>query len=252
MTDLWLIEARGLTKSYRREVAGGDEFVPVLANASLALRAGESVAVQGDSGSGKSTLLNLLGGLDRPDSGTVVHLGAALPEGIQARARWRRLQVGFIFQFHGLLSELSAEENIALAGLVAGDRLAGALVKSRGLLQQLGLTARATHHPSELSGGEQQRVAIGRALYGSPSLVLADEPTGNLDPSTGDRVLDLLFDLQAARGFALVVATHSSRLAKRCDRVVRLAGGSLVDDTGDRDRPTPPDGADPAAMTVRP
>ncbi len=252
MTEPALIEARQVRKSYRRRVVDGEETILVLDGADLAVRARESLAVCGDSGTGKSTLLNVLGGLDRPDSGQVFHRGAELPLGIQDRARWRRREVGFIFQFHGLLPELTALENVALAGLVAGWSSSKALSAAATILEPLGLAPRATHFPSELSGGEQQRVSIGRALLGSPSAVFADEPTGNLDPRTGTRVLDLLFELQRQLGFALVVATHSSRLARRCDRIVRLAQGRLADSfPDDLEPPTATDAAGPN-MTVNP
>lgn len=220
-----VVEARELAKSYRR--AGRGEPVRVLAAVDLAVGAGESVAIQGESGTGKTTLLNLIGALDRPDAGSLRCLGRELPRDPAARARWRRAEVGFIFQFHGLLPEFSAAENVALAGIVAGRPRGEALARARQLLEQLGLTHRAEHFPDELSGGEQQRVAVARALFGRPAVVLADEPTGNLDPKTGDRVLDALFELQRRQRFALLVATHSARLALRCDRVVRLADGRL-------------------------
>jgi predicted ABC-type transport system involved in lysophospholipase L1 biosynthesis ATPase subunit len=252
MTEAVLIEGRQIRKSYRRRVVDGEETILVLDGADLAVRARESLAVCGDSGTGKSTLLNILGGLDRPDSGQVFHRGAELPVGIQDRARWRRHEVGFIFQFHGLLPELTALENVALAGLVAGWPASRALAAAAQLLEPLGLAPRATHFPSELSGGEQQRVSIGRALFGSPSAVFADEPTGNLDPRTGDRVLDLLFQLQRRLGFALVVATHSSRLARRCDRIVRLAQGRLADSYADDLEPPPASDAAGPKVTVNP
>lgn len=247
-----VISARGLVKGYRRKVAGGEESIAVLDQIDLDLEEGQSLAVCGDSGTGKSTLLNLLGGLDRPDAGRLLHRGTPLPERAPERARWRQREVGFIFQFHGLLPELTALENVALPGLVAGASWARAASIAAALLDPLGLAHRSAHHPAELSGGEQQRVAIGRALFGSPSLVLADEPTGNLDPRTGDRVLDLLFALQSERAFALVVATHSSRLARRCDRIVRLASGRLAESPPDDLEPPALDGADGSQLTVNP
>ncbi len=225
MSEPIVVEARGLTKSYRR--GRGADPVPVLLGVDLEVPSGQSVAVQGESGTGKTTLLNIIGGLDRPDGGELRCRGRSLPTEPADRARWRRAEVGFIFQFHGLLPEFSALENVALAGLVAGWGRREALSRGLELLEGMGLAARRDHYPDELSGGEQQRVAIARALFGRPSVVLADEPTGNLDPRTGDRVLDTLFSLQQEQRFALVVATHSSRLAARCDRVVRLAEGRL-------------------------
>jgi lipoprotein-releasing system ATP-binding protein len=220
-----VVEVRDLAKSYRR--AGGGDAVRVLDRVDLAVGPGESIAIQGESGTGKTTLLNLVGALDRPDAGSLRCRGRELPREPTERARWRRAEVGFIFQFHGLLPEFSAVENVALAGLVAGRPRREALSRARQLLDQMGLTHRAEHFPDELSGGEQQRVAVARALFGHPAVVLADEPTGNLDPRTGDRVLDALFGLQRQQRFALLVATHSARLASRCDRVVRLVDGRL-------------------------
>ena len=228
MTDAApLLVASGLEKVYRRWTVGGTVQVPVLAGADLVLARGERVAIQGDSGVGKTTLLNVLGGLDRPDAGSIVHLGREIPADAGERARWRRSSVGFVFQFHGLLAEFTAEENVALAGLIRGWSRREALRRALSLLDALGLAARAEHYPAELSGGEQQRVAIARAVVCGPSLVLADEPTGNLDPRTGDAVLDRLIELQERDGFGLVVATHSARLARRCHRTLRLVSGRL-------------------------
>jgi lipoprotein-releasing system ATP-binding protein len=233
-----VVEASGLSKTYRRRTAGGEESIRVLDGAEIRVLRGERVAVQGDSGVGKTTLLNLLGGLDRPDGGELRHLGIPLPLDPASRARWRRNQVGFIFQFHGLLAEFTAVENVALAGLVAGWARPRALAEGRALLGDLGLAGRVEHYPGELSGGEQQRVAVARALLTGPSLVLADEPTGNLDPRTGDQVLDRLLEHQERHRFALVVATHSARLAARCHRVLRLVGGRLgVADPDDYEAP---------------
>jgi lipoprotein-releasing system ATP-binding protein len=229
MNDAGLVvEARGLCKTYRRWTVGGGESIPVLQGVDLCVDRGERVAIQGESGVGKTTLLNLLGGLDRPDSGELRRLGQPVPEDPADRARWRRGQVGFIFQFHGLLAEFTAAENVALAGLIGGSTKRTALAESRALLAQLGLADRVEHYPAELSGGEQQRVAVARALLTGPSLVLADEPTGNLDPRTGEAMLDLLIEWQERHRFALVVATHSARLAQRCHRILRLSMGQLA------------------------
>ncbi|UCF69626.1 MAG: ATP-binding cassette domain-containing protein [Acidobacteriota bacterium] len=221
------MHARELTKAYRRRLGRREEAISVLAGTSIDVLAGERVAIQGASGVGKTTLLNILGGLDRPDGGVLLHKGRALPGTAADRARWRRREVGFVFQFHGLLAEFTAEENIALAGMIAGEHRAEALAAARGLLAELGLAARATHYPDELSGGEQQRVAVARALVRDPSLVLADEPTGDLDPRTGEHVIDLLVAQQERQGFALVMATHSEKLARRCHRILQMEGGML-------------------------
>lgn len=239
-----VVETRDLRKAYRRWTADGGELIPVLEGVGLTVASGERVAVQGESGVGKTTLLNLLGGLDRPDGGQVLHLGRPLPDGPAERARWRRGAVGFIFQFHGLLAEFTAAENVALAGLIGGWPRRTALAASHSLLADLGLADRAEHHPDELSGGEQQRVAVARALLTGPSLVLADEPTGNLDPRTGEVVFDRLIERQERQGFALVVATHSARLARRCHRVLRLSFGRLA--PAEPEELGPPPGMGPA------
>ncbi|MDH3283745.1 MAG: ABC transporter ATP-binding protein [Acidobacteriota bacterium] len=223
-----VIAMSGVTKAYRRPIFGGGEVIPVLKAAGLSVAPCERVAIQGESGVGKTTILNLLGGIDRPDAGTLSHRGRPIPAGAGERARWRRLHVGFIFQFHGLLAELTALENVSLAGLIAGGPRRDTDLAARSLLTELGLGERLKHHPDELSGGEQQRVAIARALVKRPDLVLADEPTGNLDPRTGDRVLELLVELQREQRFALVVATHSERLAARCHRILHVNDARLV------------------------
>ncbi|GAB4368487.1 MAG: ABC transporter ATP-binding protein [Acidobacteriota bacterium] len=222
-----LLVCRGLARAYRRRGGRLEETIPVLSGLDLEVASGESVAIQGESGIGKTTLLNLVGGLDRPDAGEILVDGRPIPDDPDRRAEWRRRHVGFIFQFHGLLGELTAEENVALARIVAGDPRDVALAEARRWLDQVGLGRRIDHYPDELSGGEQQRVAIARALARTPRLVLADEPTGNLDPRTGDRVLDVLFGLQQETGFALVVASHSERLARRCRRILVVEEGRL-------------------------
>jgi lipoprotein-releasing system ATP-binding protein len=218
-----LLEARGVVKSYR----SGPRTVEVLKGLDLELHRGEALAVVGDSGVGKSTLLHILGGLDRPDAGELrfeeFDVLAATPLEL---ARYRNLHVGFVFQLHHLLPEFNALENVELPFQI-GRRWEGSRDASRKLLSRLGLGQRLTHRPGELSGGEQQRVAIARAVVTRPALVLADEPTGNLDPRTGARVFELLRELQRERMFALVLASHSERLARGCDRVLRLEDGRL-------------------------
>jgi lipoprotein-releasing system ATP-binding protein len=218
-----LLAARGLSKAYR----SGPRRIEVLRELDLAVLDGESVAIVGDSGVGKSTLLHLLGGLDRPDAGRLTFRDRDLLAGDAARlAEYRNRNVGFVFQFHHLLPEFSALENVEMPFRI-GRRDDGR-ERALELLERLGLRDRLDHRPSALSGGEQQRVAIARALAADPSLVLADEPTGNLDPSTGKRVFDLLRELQRERGFALVLASHSERLARGCDRILRLENGHLT------------------------
>lgn len=218
-----LIEASGVRRAFR----SGPRRIEVLSNLDLEITAGESVAIVGDSGVGKSTLLHLLGGLDRPDEGTVRFRGESLPwSDAQAMGRYRNRQVGFVFQFHHLLPEFSALENVEMPFRIGGryERKSRA---AHDILERLGLADRIHHTPGRLSGGEQQRVAIARAVAGGPALVLADEPTGNLDPATGDRVFSVLSELQRERGFTLLLATHSERMAGGCDRILRMAEGRL-------------------------
>ena len=218
-----VLEARGLDKSYR----SGERLLSVLRGLDLAVNGGEAVAIVGDSGVGKSTLLHILGGLDLPDDGTVDFRGrpTVFPR-CGDLAEYRNREVGFIFQFHHLLPEFTALENVEMPFRI-GRRPGDVSGPARGMLERLGLADRLTHRPSALSGGEQQRVAIARAVAPGPAVVLADEPTGNLDPGTGGAVFGLLRELQRERGFALVVATHSGRVAHGCDRMLRLAGGRL-------------------------
>lgn len=218
-----VLVARGLEKSY----ASGAGRIEVLRGADLEVALGEAVAIVGDSGVGKSTLLHLLGGLDRPDRGEVFYRGQSVfGSGSASLADYRNRSVGFVFQFHHLLPEFTALENVEMPFRIGRRSEDGAAI-ARHLLVRLGLGDRLHHRPGALSGGELQRVAVARAVAPSPAVVLADEPTGNLDPRTGAEVFRLLRDLQAERGFALVVATHSGRLARSCDRILRLEDGLL-------------------------
>ncbi len=228
-----VLEARGIFKAYR----GGGRSVEVLRGLDLAVETGCAVAVVGDSGVGKSTLLHILGGLDRPDAGALRFRGADVFAGdARSLAVHRSRHVGFVFQMHHLLPEFTALENVTMPFRIARARGDFEDV-ARAILHRLGLGDRLHHRPSELSGGEQQRVAMARAVAPEPAVVLADEPTGNLDPATGASVFALLRELQAERGFALVVATHSERLARGCDRLLRLEEGRLraLDDAEARD-----------------
>jgi lipoprotein-releasing system ATP-binding protein len=201
----------------------------VLAGAALTVRPGELVALVGPSGAGKSTLLHIAGLLERPDGGEV-RIAGAPTVGLddQQRTQLRRSQIGFVYQFHHLLPEFSAEENIILPQMIAGVSRTQARVRARDLLARIGLTARADHRPARLSGGEQQRVAIARALANAPGLLIADEPTGNLDHHTAESVFALLMQLVRDDGLAALVATHNLELANRMDRVLELRDGVLV------------------------
>jgi len=223
MSEEALIRASGLHKSYA--TAAGR--IDVLRGLDLEIARGEALAVVGDSGVGKSTLLHVLGGLDRPDAGRVM-FGEfdVFAADTRRLAAYRNASVGFVFQFHHLLPEFTALENVMMPWRI-GRRDGDGEGLARGLLERLELGARLDHRPAELSGGEQQRVAIARALAGGASLVLADEPTGNLDPRTGSLVFALLRELQNERYFSLVLATHSERLAGNCDRVLRVMDGRL-------------------------
>ncbi|MFA7330962.1 MAG: ABC transporter ATP-binding protein [Candidatus Delongbacteria bacterium] len=224
MRDEVLLEARGLCKSYPHP--GG--VVDVLRDVDLTVRAGEVLAVVGRSGAGKSTLLHVLGGLEAPSAGTVTLLGQALWEGGEtARARLRARHVGFVFQSHHLLPDFDALENVALAGLIAGLDPAEAESQARGWLERFGMTHRITHHPVELSGGECARVALARALVPSPAVLLADEPTGNLDRQQADRVLEDVLGIMAESGKCLIMVTHDPHLARIAGRVLELDEGRI-------------------------
>jgi lipoprotein-releasing system ATP-binding protein len=220
------ISARGVTKGY---VGGDGSRIQVLDGVDLDVRPGEMVSVIGQSGSGKSTLLHMLGALDQPDAGDVSIGGqriSSLRE--DALAELRSRSVGFVFQFHHLLREFSALENVMMPQLISGVAEGRARERGRELLDLLGLGARLEHKPSQLSGGEQQRVAVARALANRPLALLADEPSGNLDPDTSERLHDALFRVCREERAAMVLVTHDLGLAARADRVVRLHGGQLV------------------------
>ncbi|MGP1395833.1 MAG: ABC transporter ATP-binding protein [Inquilinaceae bacterium] len=211
----------------------GGRRLDVLRGASLSVAPGEMVGLVGPSGAGKSTLLHIAGLLERPDGGTVLIEGnAAGSLSDSGRTGLRRRSIGFVYQFHHLLPEFTAEENLALPQMIAGRRRSAALDGARELLGRVGLADRTGHRPAALSGGEQQRVAIARALVNRPRLLIADEPTGNLDHDTAEEVFALLLDLVHATGIGALVATHNLELAGRMDRVLELRDGRLVDHDG--------------------
>ncbi len=215
----------GITKGYNR---GKPSEVVVLRGATITVDRGEVVALVAPSGAGKSTLLHIAGLLDVPDEGTV-QLDGRQMGGLSDRARTeaRRAEIGFIYQFHHLLPEFSALENVVIPQLANGVPKAQAEARARDLLGRVGVAARADHRPAALSGGEQQRVAFCRALANGPKLLLADEPTGNLDPATSDQVFGVLMALVRETGLSALIATHNMELAGRMDRVVRLAQGRV-------------------------
>lgn len=216
----------GISKTYN---PGKPTEVSVLKGADLSVEQGEIVGLIAPSGAGKSTLLHIAGLLDTPDSGSVMISGQEMSgRSDRRRTTARRRDVGFIYQFHHLLPEFTAAENVVLPQMAEGVAKPVAMQRALDLLSRVGLSERAEHRPAELSGGEQQRVAFCRALANRPKLLLADEPTGNLDPETSDRVFDRLIELVRDTGLSAVIATHNMELAKRMDRIIRLEQGRVV------------------------
>ncbi len=229
MTEL--LRTENVTKSF----ALGRREIPVLRGVDLSIPEGEMLALLGESGAGKSTLLHLLGLLDQPTSGQVLYRGRAVQElSARERARLRHREIGFVFQFYHLIPELSALQNVKLGQMMLKTPLQylrerkAIHARAAELLESVGLGDRLDHRPSELSGGERQRVAIARALISDPRVILADEPTGNLDSTTAEGVLDILFRLNREQNIAFVMVTHNQALARRCDRVVHLKDGVVV------------------------
>lgn len=224
MADEILLRAINLAKIYHGRAAE----VVVFRELNLSAARGEMIAIVGASGAGKSTLLQLLGGIDRPTSGSVKIGEFDIAKSAELDlARFRNRQIGFVFQYHHLLPEFSALENVMMPLLISGAAKREASARARDLLQRVGLGPRVDHRPGELSGGEQQRVALARALSCSPVLLLADEPTGNLDQHTGDDIQSLMAQLQAEERLTTIIATHNERLAAGCNRVLRLENGQL-------------------------
>jgi len=219
-----VLACRGLKKEFRE----GGNVLTVLDGVELSVGRGDRVAIIGASGSGKTTLLQLLGGLDLPTAGEVRVAGQVLSAlGDAQRGRLRNEALGFVYQFHHLLPEFSALENVAMPLFIRGMSAVRAMEEATGLLDRVGLGKRLSHRPGQLSGGERQRAAVARALITRPAVVLADEPTGNLDSRTGERVFELMLELNREMGTALVVVTHDVRIAARMDRVLELADGRL-------------------------
>lgn len=219
------LEARAISKAF---VGGDGKELPILDGVDFTLRRGEAVAILGASGAGKSTLLHLLGALDRPTSGEVF-IGGRSVSGFddEEMAVVRNHSIGFVFQFHHLLREFSALENVMMPALISGKEPAAARSLASGILGDVGLADRLSHKPRQLSGGEQQRVAVARALVNDPVVLLADEPSGNLDTETSDVLHDLLFDLRERRRLSIVVVTHNTDLADRADRALMMDAGRL-------------------------
>ena len=220
-----MLIADNLQKTYR----SGGQPLAALKNVSFTVNPGETVAIVGPSGSGKTTLLGLLAGLDRPSGGRVMLDGTdlgALTE--DARARLRREKIGFVFQSFQLIATLTARENVAVPLDLAGE--GGGAARADELLQRVGLAGRGHHYPTQLSGGEQQRVALARAFIHRPGILFADEPTGNLDAATGERIIQLMMELNREQGTTVVLVTHDPSLAERMGRVIRLADGAVVSD----------------------
>jgi lipoprotein-releasing system ATP-binding protein len=226
-----LLEISALCKSY----VSGDQRLEIISDLALAVDKGEMIGITGVSGSGKSTLLHLIGGMDRPDRGSIRiqdrELSSLNPLEL---SQFRNKTIGFIFQFHHLLPEFTALENAMMPLLLRGASIPEAMAPAKALLQDVGLENRAHHRPGELSGGEQQRVALARALVGKPLLLLADEPTGNVDPQTGQTIAHLFQAMHAKHGLTSIIVTHNDKLAQICSRVYRLENGQLQSVVGSR------------------
>ncbi|WP_438993310.1 ABC transporter ATP-binding protein [Pseudemcibacter sp.] len=219
-----IVEIKDIYKSFTQ----GEHHLEILKGISLSISSGEVVALVGSSGAGKSTLLHIMGLLERADQGDVIMSGIPTKDLTDIkRTKIRRLEIGFVYQFHNLLPEFTALENVVMPQLIAGVASKVAKERAENLLSKMGLSERISHRPAELSGGEQQRVAIARGLANRPRLILADEPTGNLDEKTGNEVMDVLLSLSKEEGISALIATHNNELADRMDRTVTLKEGII-------------------------
>lgn len=226
MGDNAIIRTDNLVKDYK---ISKDKFLRVLDKVSISIADGEIVSIVGASGAGKSTLLHLLGALDRPTEGEVYYEGENIFSlSSDKLARFRNTKIGFVFQFHHLLPEFTAIENVSLAAMISGKSLGDVKEKAKSLLEDVGLGGRLEHRPSELSGGEAQRVAIARALINSPKVILADEPTGNLDTRNSDEVINLIFELRKKYKQTFVIVTHNEVFASKMDRTLKMVDGRIV------------------------
>lgn len=230
MTETPLLKGRTVLecRNVVRRFSEGESMLQVLSGVDFLVRAAERVAIVGSSGSGKTTLLQIMGGLDEPDEGEVLVNGEAMQGKTEAaKGELRNRYIGFVYQFHHLLPEFTADENVAMPLLIRGTAKADAFVQARDLLGRVGLGQRLSHKPGELSGGERQRAAVARALITRPQLVLADEPTGNLDSGNGEHVLKLMLELNEELETSLVIVTHDLSIAERMDRILVLEDGAL-------------------------
>lgn len=226
MEDNVIIKTENLVKDYK---ISKDKFLRVLDKVSISIADGEIVSIVGASGAGKSTLLHLLGALDSPTDGKVYYEGENIFSFSSDKlARLRNTKIGFVFQFHHLLPEFTAIENVSLAAMISGRSMAEVRERAKSLLEDVGLGERLEHRPSELSGGEAQRVAIARALINSPKVILADEPTGNLDTKNSDEVINLIFELRTKYKQTFVIVTHNEAFASKMDRTLKMVDGKIV------------------------
>lgn len=225
--DLFVIRAEGISKSYKSEQ--GNSRLEVVKDVSVSIKKGSITSIVGSSGSGKSTLLHILGGLDRPDDGGKVFWGDKDISSMSSDslADFRNKNIGFVFQFHHLLPEFTALENVSMPALIAGKSMQEASKRALKLLERFGVSERKDHRPTQLSGGEQQRVSMARALMNEPSIILADEPTGNLDDTNTDIILDMLFELRDEYGVSVLLITHEQKIAQRSDTILEIKNGEL-------------------------